>query len=88
MAKKGEDITNITNQILVIQGIDDIQALNQFAHQGADTAIRNFKLKFEGTTLFEFGDVKSIGKKFPYACVNYLDIEKVEQMSKGEKDYK
>lgn len=88
MEKKGEDITNIINQVLVIQGIEDIQGLNQFASKGTDTKVGNFRLRFEGSNLFEFGDIKNIGKRFPYACVNYFDIEKVEQISKKEKDYK
>lgn len=88
MEKRGEDTTAITSQILLIQGIDDIQALNQFAHKGTDTKVGNFRLRFEGSNLFEFGDVKNIGKKFPYACVNYLDVEKVEQLAKEEKDYR
>ena len=88
MEKRGEDITSITNQTLVIQGIEDIQGLNQFAHKETDTKVGNFRLRFEGSSLFEFGDIKNIGKKFPYACVNYFDIEKVEQIVKDEKDYK
>lgn len=88
MENKGEDITTITNQVLSIQVPEDIQALNKFASQRTDTKIGNFRLRFQGSTLFKFGDVKNIGKKFPYACVNYLDIGNVEQLAKGEKDYK
>lgn len=88
MEKRGEDITAITNQTLSIQGIEDIQGLNQFSQKGTITNVGNFRLRFEGSSLFEFGDIKNIGKKFPYACVNYFDIEKVEQIAKEEKDYK
>ena len=88
MEKRGEDITNITNKILIIQGVEDIQGLNDFAQKRTESKVGNLRLKFQGSNLFSFGDVKNIGKKFPYACVNFIDIESIEQMLKEEKDYK
>lgn len=88
MEERGEDITNITNQILLIQGIEDIQELNRFSQKRITTKVGDFRLRFQGNKLFEFGDVKSIGEKFPYACVNFIDIAEVEQMIKNEEYYK
>lgn len=88
MEKRGEDITNITNKILIIQGVEDIQGLNDFAQKRTGSKVGNLRLKFQGSNLFSFGDVKKIGKKFPYACVNFIDIASIEQMLKEEKDYK
>ena len=86
--RRGVDITSVTSQILLIQGIEDIQCLNKFSKKGTITKVGNFKLRFEGSSLFEYGDVKNIGEKFPNACVNFIDIESVEQMIKNEKSYK
>lgn len=88
MEKRGEDISGITSKTLLIQGVEDIQGLNQISKEKTPTKVQNFRLKLQGSNLFEYGDVKSIGEKFPYAVVNYIDIETVEQMSKGEKDYR
>lgn len=88
MEKSGEDISNITNQTLLMQGVEDIQALNQFSRDEATTKVGNLRLKFQGNSLFKFGDVKKIGKKFPYSCVNFIDLESVEQMINGESNYK
>jgi hypothetical protein len=73
---------------LLIQSLEDIQELNQYSQKRTPSKVGNFRLKFQGNDLFKFGNVKSIGEKFPYACVNFIDIELVEQMLKGEKDYK
>lgn len=86
--KRGVDITGATSQNLLIQGIEDIQCLNQFSQRGTITKVGNFRLRFEGSSLFEYGDVKNIGERFPYACVNFIDIEAVEQKIKDEKNYK
>lgn len=88
MEKRGEDITGITSQTLLIQGVEDIQGLNQFSQKETATKVGNFRLRFEGSNLFEFGDIKNIGEKFPNACVNFIDIESVESMIKREQDYK
>lgn len=86
--RRGVDITGATSQTLLIQGIEDIQCLNKFSQRETITKVGNFRLRFEGSSLFEYGDVKNIGERFPYACVNFIDIESVEQMIKNEKNYK
>lgn len=87
MEKRGEDITNILNKKLLIEGIEDIQALNNFAQKSTDTEISKFRLKCEGNDIFEFGDVKKIGKQFPYAYID-TDIESINRMNRQEKNYK
>lgn len=88
MQRQGEDISILTNQPLVMRGIEDIQALNEFAKRGISPQIGEFRLKFQGSSIFEYGDVKGIGKTFPYACVNFLDLELVDKMLNKPKDYK
>ena len=86
--KRGCDITEITNKTLLIRSLEDIQGLNQFCKNKDKSQVENFRLKFSGSSLFEIGDFKKIGKKFPYACVNFIDIAVVETLLKTRKDYK
>ena len=88
MQEQGEDISILTNQPLVMKGIEDIQVLNKYAKKEIPSEIRAFELKFQGSNVFEYGDVKGIGKTFPYACVNFLDIELIERMLNKPKNYK
>ena len=53
MEKRGEDITSITNQNLLIQGVEDIQGLNQFSQKETATKVGNFRLKIEMLALNE-----------------------------------
>lgn len=88
MKKQGEDITYFTNQSLVIEDIQDIQDLNELVKKDVPLEIENFGLKFQGNNVFKHGDVKGIGKNFPYACANYFDLALVEQMINDSKNYK
>ncbi len=87
MQEQGVDITTLTSQPLAIN-IEDIQFLNKFAKRKISPEIANFRLKFQGSTIFEYGDIKSIGEAFPYACVNLLDIKLIEQMLNKPKNNK
>ncbi len=88
MQKQGKDISYITNKALVISSIEDIQALNRFIIKDTQDKIGDFRLRFEGNNIFQYGDIKGIGRKFPNACANYCELESVEQMLRLEKDYK
>lgn len=88
MKKQGEDITYLTSQALVIENLEDIQDLNELVKKNVPSEIGNFELKFQGNNVFKYGDVKGIGKKFPYTCANYFDLALVEQMINNSKDYK
>ena len=88
MKRQGQDISYITNQPLVVSNIEDVQALNRLVISEASKEIGNFRLKFEGNNIFQYGDIKGVGKKFPNACANYCKIESVEQMLRVAKDYK
>ena len=88
MKKQGEDIRPLTNQPLVMRGIVDIQYLNECANKGISSEIGEFEIKFQGSNIFEYGDVKGIGKTFTYACVNFLDLELIDKMLNKPKDYK
>ena len=86
--KQGVDISLITSQPLVIQSIEDIQSLNDFSKEEITTHIHNFMLKFQGSNIFEYGDFKEIGEKFPYASVNYMDLQVLDKMLNSHQNYK
>lgn len=88
METRGEDISNITGKTLLIQGVEDIQALNQFSSAEATTKVGEQRIKFQGSNLFKFGDVQKIGEKFPNAYVNFIDLDQVEQIINEGKNYK
>lgn len=88
MDESGEDISNITNKILSVQSIEDIQALNQFVKQSSYEGLKELKVNIQGSHLFEYGDVKSIGERFPHACVNFIDLESIKQLITKEESYK
>lgn len=88
MQRQGEDIRNFTNQPLLIETPEEIQIVSDFAKREEPSEINNFRIIFKGSNIFEFGDIKNIGKKFPYAYANNLDIEQIEQMIKSQEDYK
>lgn len=88
MEQKGENITHITSKTLLIESIEDIQMLNEFAQKESSSNFENFIIKFSGTNIFNYGDLKSIGKKFPYSSVNYFEIKDLEQMLSNPRDYK
>ena len=88
MKKQGEDIRHLTNQSLVITGIEDIQILNECVKKGCSSEIGEFRLKFQGSNIFKYGDVKGIGKTFTYACINFLDLEVIDKMLNKPTDYK
>ncbi|MCI8587257.1 MAG: hypothetical protein HFJ49_01430 [Clostridia bacterium] len=87
--KCGKDITHFINQTLVIKDIEDIQELNRFTKKDVSSDIGNLNLRFQQSNIFQYGDIKNISKKFPYSCVNYFDLELVEEMLKNNpRDYK
>ena len=88
MDESGEDISDITNKILSVQSIEDIQALNQFVKQSSYEGLKELKVNIQGSHLFEYGDVKSIGERFPHACVNFIDLESIKQLITKEESYK
>lgn len=88
MDESGEDISDITNRILSVQSIEDIQALDQFVMQSSYNGLKELKVNIQGSHLFEYGDVKSIGERFPYACVNFINLESIKQLITKEKEYK
>lgn len=88
MQRQGEDIRDFTNQPLLIETPEEIQIVSNFAEKEETSEINNLGLIFKGNNVFEFGDIKNIGKKFPYAYANNLDIEQIEQMIKSQEDYK
>lgn len=88
MQKQGKDISNFTHQSLLIETPEEIRTVSNFAKREPSSEINNFGLIFKGQNIFEYGDIKSIGEKFPYAYANNLSIQQVEQMVKSGKDYK
>lgn len=88
MKKQGQDISFLTSQALVIDSIEDVQALNRFSQKETSSEIENFRLRFEGNNIFQYGNIKDIGQKFPNACANYCELQQVEQMLKAPRDYK
>lgn len=88
MQRQGKDISNFTNQSLLIETPEEIRTVTNFAKREPSSEINNLGLIFNGQNVFEYGDIKNIGKKFPYAYANNLSIEQVEQMTKFGKDYK
>lgn len=88
MQKHGKDISNFTHQSLLIETPEEVRTVSNFAKREPSSEINNFGLIFKGQNVFEYGDIKNIGEKFPYAYANNLSIEQVEQMVKSGKDYK
>lgn len=88
MEKRGEDISHITHQPLVIHGIEDIQTISEFSTKETSSEINNFGLRFIGSDIFEYGNIKNIGKKFPYSRVKNLDIGYLEQMIESQRYFK
>jgi len=88
MQKQGEDIRKFTNQSLSIDSMEDIRSVSDFAKRESPSEINNFELLFTGSSIFEYGDFKSIGKKFPYTKSDGLSIEQLEQIMKSQRDYK
>lgn len=88
MQKQGLDISNFTNQSLLIETPEEIRTVSNFAKREPSSQINNFGIIFKGQNVFEYGDIKTIGEKFPYAYANNLSIEQIEQMVKSGKDYK
>ncbi len=88
MQRQGEDIKRFTNQSLLIETPEEIITVSNFARKEGTSEINNFGLVFKGTNIFEFGDIKNIGEKFPYAYTNNLRLEQIEQMLKSKQDYK
>ena len=88
MQRQGEDIKRFTNQSLLIETPEEIITVSNFARKEGTSEINNFGLVFKGTNVFEFGDIKNIGEKFPYAYTNNLSLEQIEQMLKSKQDYK
>lgn len=88
MKKQGQDISNLTNQLLLVETPEDIKGISNVATREFSSEISNFSFVFKGSTVFVCGDIKNIGKKFPNAYVNNLSLEQVEQMVKTQKDYR
>lgn len=88
MQRQGEDIKRFTNQSLLIETPEEIITVSNFAEKEGISEINNFWLIFKGSNVFEFGDIKNIGEKFPYAYVNNLSLNQIEQMLKSRQDYK
>ena len=64
MQRQGEDIKRFTNQSLLIETPEEIITVSNFARKEGTSEINNFGLVFKGTNVFEFGDIKNIGKNF------------------------
>lgn len=88
MEKRGEDISAITRNVLLIDGKEDIDALNDVSFEGTETKAGLLNLRFQGSDLFKYGDVKKIGENFPRACVNFINIELLEEFIKKDQAYK
>lgn len=88
MQRQGEDIKRFTNQSLLIETPEEIITISNFAKKEGISEINNLGLIFKGSNVFEFGDIKNIGEKFPYAYVNNLSLNQIEQMLKSRQDYK
>lgn len=88
MQRQGEDIKDFTNQSLLIETPEEVITVSNFARRERTSEINNFGLIFKGSNVFEFGDIKNIGEKFPYAYANNLSLEQIEQMLKSKQDYK
>lgn len=86
--KQGVDISLLTSNPLVIQSIEDIQSLSSFSKEEIPTQIHNFMLKFQGNNIFKYGNFKEIGEKFPYASVNYIDLQALDKMLDSHQNYK
>lgn len=86
MQRQCEDIKRFTNQSLLIETPEEIITVSNFARREGTSEINNFGLIFKGSNVFEFGDIKNIGEKFPYA--NNLSLGQIEQMLKSKQDYK
>lgn len=88
MQRQCEDIKRFTNQSLLIETPEEIITVSNFARREGTSEINNFGLIFKGSNVFEFGDIKNIGEKFPYAYANNLSLGQIEQMLKSKQDYK
>ncbi len=88
MQMQGKDISNLTNQLLLIETPEDIRDLNNFAKRETTSEISNLYCVCTGNNIFRYGDVKSIGKKFSNIHVNNLSLKQIENMIKSQNDYK
>lgn len=88
MQEQGEDIRRFTNKALLIHSFEDIEDLKKIIQTEISSEISEMILAFEGTNIFEYDDLKSIGEKFPRAYVRCLSLEQIEQMMNYPKDYK
>lgn len=88
MQKQGEDISHLTNQLLLIESPEDIKKLSDLAKRETPSEINDLCIIFTGNNIFTYGDIKNIGRKFSNVHVNNLSLEQIEQMAKSQKDYR
>lgn len=88
MQRQGEDIKRFVSQSLVIDMPEEIKTVSDFSNREVPSEINSFCLIFKGSNVFKYGDIKNIGKNFPKAYANNLDIEQIEQMTKSQRDFK
>ena len=88
MQRQGKDVRNLTNQLLLIETLEDVKSVSEFAKKGNSSSINDLCLVFTGSNVFTCGDFKNIGKKFPNTHANNLSIEQVEQLAKTQNDYR
>ena len=88
MQRQGENISNLTNQQLLISNPEDIRSMSYIAKRDISPELSSINCIFLGTSVFSIGDVKAIGKKFPKAHVNGINIEQIEKMLESSEDYR
>lgn len=88
MQRQGEDISSITQKLLLIETPEDVKIVSYFAGRENISGISNLNITFSGTSVLQYGDMQSIGKKFPCAYIKNLKIEQLEQLMKSTKNYK
>lgn len=88
MQKQGNDMSEFAKQTLLIESPEDIKIVSEFAKKENLSATRDLVFVFVGSNIFKYGDVKNIGRNFPYVHVNNLSIEQIEEMIKLQRDYK
>lgn len=88
MKRRDEDISRFTSQALLIESIEDVKILDEFAKREEFLGISELNIICVGSNIFTYGDIKSIGKKFPNIYANNLNLEQIEEIIENPQDCK
>ena len=88
MEDQGENINQYTKKTITLESIEDIQGLNQFAQKSIDSKVGDMRILIRGGNLFKYGDAQMVGRAFPNAYVNFIDISVIDELLKKDRKYK